>query len=388
MSFTQAAKMSTLIQTVSNYSIADDISFQPPPASPQNARPFHYDERFWADFIHDPGAFWDKKIDLTNFILSDWIARIPGLYWLQGYRGLHPVLESSDVEYRSSLGNRVVYRPAIKSAHVMNGIGTFILPPDDDGKRIMSISSDSTPTSGVPVLVFPEVLEAYDLKPGDALSIKSAYWRKMSLEWQNKFDAVSQIQRGYLVVSNPDQVEKISSGRPVEIHPFSIMEYHSNGALLYDYVYCTTDTGVKNYRKEVEKFFKEYSQRNDRYGRYLIAADATAPLFEADYNTPAELRRLEPGGKAQLDLLVARMRDSFYHNSETIESIMGKIPLFYPTAREINALAVQAGVSPSELRSDTAKKMSAQLVSLCLDRKLLESLVDIITAANRSSIDP
>jgi hypothetical protein len=322
-----------------------------------------------------PDRFWNKQLSLQNVAITEWVPRIPGLYFMQGRRGFNPIPDSA---IESRLGAYTTYQPMTKSEIVLQGIGTFVLPPDDEGKRIMTVSDGGNATGGIPILIFPEVIEHHNIQQGTLLSINGACWRQMSQEWGTKFDSVNQIKRGYLVVTRPEQVTLSGQRAPIRIHPFSIMEYHSNSSLLYDYVYCTAYTDEPEYRDQISSFFDSYKSGKERYGRYLLAADQTNDLFEAEYHCPADLRRSEPDGKSQLNLLEERIRNTFYHNEETIRSLLEKIPASYPTEQEIMALAVQVGIPASMLRSASAAKMSVQLIDICRQQKLLETLINTI----------
>lgn len=53
---------------------------------------------------------------------------------------------------------------------------------------------------------------------------------------------------------------------PTEYHPWTVMEYHSGSAKLYDFVYVTADTGQRNFRSSIEPFLRNIKQRRGVMG--------------------------------------------------------------------------------------------------------------------------
>ncbi|HVG42245.1 MAG TPA: hypothetical protein VM888_11595, partial [Chitinophagaceae bacterium] len=310
MSFQNAVKASRLIETIENYSVSTNTEQDIDIAVNITENVYHSDEEFWTELFKDPEKSWNKKVSFSNTTIINWVARLPGLYWLKESKQYRNNLES-DVEERND--GWVAFTPPTKSMKVMGGIGTFLLPPDDEGKVIMTLSQSRDASMGIPVLVSPEVIEHSNVKEGDRLIIKDAYWRKMSVSWANRFPSIKGIPRGYLVINNPKQIEVNGKNAPVEFHPCTIMEYQSEDALLYDYVFCTANSHYPDYRKRMEEFFSAYSKRNGRQGRYLLAADINDPLFDAAYTSPNDLLKVEADGRAQISLITERIRKAFFY---------------------------------------------------------------------------
>jgi hypothetical protein len=375
MSLAIAIKAGNVIETLENYSVNEDTIPQDGAPASGNDPFFYSDDSFWTSFLKNPELFWNKKLSFHHVTLTDWVARVPGLYWGEN-AGRYRNAAVGEVEFKSEAWK--TYTPQGKSNIVMGGIGDIILPPADEGNTIMTISFSNNASTGIPVLLYPEVIEHHQLKQGDMLHIYGATWRKMSLEWSSRFQSFSNIKRGYLVIDDPQQVQIAGRDQPVEFHPCTIMEYNAGDAILYDYVFCTADTKYDNYRKRLEDFFEKYKNDQERFGRYLLAADANDPLFEADYNTPLDLQRAEPDGRSQLMLITERIQNSFYHRGETIDSLLQAIPKFYPTSNDITALIIKTGLPQASIQVAAAVNMSAQLVQLCIERKMLETLVDCI----------
>lgn len=379
MSFQSTLTASRVIETIENYSVSDNLQIRGDGQSPAESINIADDYIFWNDFIARPDSFWNKKLSIGSGTISHWTARIPGLFWLKGAEALRNI-PASEIESRN--GELVVFSPEGKSRMVLNGVATFLLPPDVEGRKIMTISTGSNASMGIPFLLSPEVIEYHHLKEGDRIAIRDAPWRQMSQEWSGKFSSVNQIKRGYIVVDHPDQIVKQYPAQFMEVYPCSVMEYQAGNALLYDYVFCTVDTYDPNHRNAVQMFFEKYRTDNGRYGKYLLAPDSTDAIFEAEFNSPADLLRNTPNGKSQMNLLVERIQNNFYHDGESIRSIMERIPQFYSTADEISALAIRLCIPQAMLNISSAANMSTDLVNLCLERKILEALVDELHLRN------
>lgn len=81
MSLKELYKGTKLIETVENYALAEEVNSIKEDILNDECFWFSNDEEFWRNIIANPIKFWNQKIDLYNFVVSDWIARIPGLYW-------------------------------------------------------------------------------------------------------------------------------------------------------------------------------------------------------------------------------------------------------------------------------------------------------------------
>src|ERR1700744_1339146 len=124
MTLKQAVTTAKIIETVQNYSVADEIAMENEQEAGVENRIFYDDEDLWRQFIADPARFWNKKLSLTNVVITEWVPRIPGLFIMQQAKGFRPI---PDTEIESRHGSYTTYRPMTKSAIVLQGIGTFVL---------------------------------------------------------------------------------------------------------------------------------------------------------------------------------------------------------------------------------------------------------------------
>ncbi|RYE56230.1 MAG: hypothetical protein EOP48_08500 [Sphingobacteriales bacterium] len=153
------------------------------------------------------------------------------------------------------------------------------------------------------------------------------------------------------------------------------MEYEYQNALLYDFVFVTVDSKVKNADKEVSEFFEEYAKQDGRNGSYLINPNFVRPIFEAKYMSPVDLQG--PTERAQLKLLYERIRGACFSDI-SLELLMIKVPEFYQSSTSIKRLAKSVGISPAQLADDSAAAMSAQLIAKSIEKGTTEQLIDRI----------
>ena len=242
MNLHQLYKGAKIIEMIENYSLAE-ISIIDENIRKSNEQYFYTEETFWNDIIENPERYWGKEIDLLNFVVSDWVARVPGLYWTESSQIMREHKES-DIAIQSQEWTE--FFPPGKSKKVLGGIGTLLLPPTDEGKVLISVSAGCNASTGIPILMFPEVIEALKIKQGDNVNIRKAKWQPMNIQWSKQFASTKDIPRGYLVVDNVEKIEIIGEGYPIIYHPFSIMEYEHKDSLLYYFVYLTANSKEKD----------------------------------------------------------------------------------------------------------------------------------------------
>lgn len=371
----KAFKGTKIIETIDNYIIAENYTIAEKSTHDnclieENELWFYKDNEFWSRIIKNPEQFWSKSLNLYCFVISDWVARIPGLYWTN-YSSEIRKHADSDVAIRSD--KWLEFNPPGKSKKILGGIGTMLLPPNDDGKRIVTVSSSCNASLGIPLLIFPDVWDALSLKQGDAVNIRNAKWQPLDISWAKRFASTNEIPRGYLIIDNENKIEIIKRDTPIVYHPFSIMEYQVEDALLYDFVYLTIDSKVKNGKKRAHVFFENYALKDNRNGRYLLNPNMVEPLFEAQYMSPIEMQ--QPTQRAQLDLLYRRVKGAFFDKT-TLDSLIQLIPKYYDSGLTIRRLARSIGVSPSIFQDDNAASQSIQLIDYCMNTNKIEELTD------------
>lgn len=373
MSLKELYKGTKLIETIENYALAEEVNFLNENISNDESSWFSNDEEFWRNVIADPTKYWNQKIDLYYFVVSDWVARVPGLYWTPSSEQIRQH-KREDIALQSK--EWIEFYPPGKSKKVMGGVGTLLLPPTDEGKILLSVSAGCNASTGIPLLCFPEVYDHLKIKQGDCVMIRGAKWLPMDMHWASKFASTKDIPRGYLVIDSIDKIQVLDRNYPVAYHPFSLMEYEYRNSLFYDFVYVTADSKVKNVNSEIEHFFKEYAKKEGRNGEYLLNPNMVSPLFESTYLCPSELSSTSE--KAKLNLLYERIRKTYFKD-QSVEELMIKLPQYYQSSVSIRTLAKKIGVNVSLLAEDSAVNMSSQLIDLCIKKEMIENLVDRVT---------
>jgi hypothetical protein len=372
MSLKELYKGTKLIETIENYALAEEVNSLDEDILNNESFWFSNDEEFWRKIIADPIKYWNQKIDLFCFVVSNWVARIPGLYWTPSSEQIRQH-KKEDIALESK--QWIEFYPPGKSKKVMGGVGTLLLPPTDDGKVLLSVTAGCNASTGIPLLCFPEVYDQLKIRQGDCVQIRGAKWQPMDMHWAPNFASTKDVPRGYLVIDSIDKIEVLERNYPVAYHPFSLMEYESQDSLFYDFVYVTADSKVKNVDTEIERFFKEYAKKEGRNGEYLLNPNIVNPIFPSRYLSPTELTQASE--KAKLNLLYEKIRGTYY-KEQSIEQLMTKLPQYYQSSLSIRTLAKNIGLNVSLLEEGSAVNMSPQLIDLCIKKGIVENLIDRI----------
>ncbi|WP_172279469.1 hypothetical protein [Chryseobacterium sp. LAM-KRS1] len=374
MSLFELQKGTNFLETLENYSLAA-VGATEPEETEDDIATFYTDEEFWYQVLNDPDYYWNKKVSLVDFVISDWIARVPGLYYMPSSKNLRLNAESNITKVIREFKE---FNPTGKSQMVMGGIGTLLLPPTSDGKILMSATSSFNSSLGIPLLIFPEVLNF--IKHGFLVRIKEAKWQAMEETWSKRFASTDNIPRGYLVIDSIEKIEIMSKYEfPVVYHPFSIMEYEKDEGYFYDYVYVTSDSKSRNAEDNIVDFFHNYAKKEDRFGEYLISSNMVNPLFPSRYVSSSDLNK--ESERANLELLQHRIRDTFF-KKVSLEQLMIKLPIHYDSLASLKTLSRMVGINPNRIMEGSAVEFSNQLINQCIKQNKIETLVDRLTYEN------
>jgi hypothetical protein len=332
------------------------------------------DTDFWNTILSRFQGMYSHQVHFADFGLSEWIARVPGLYWTTRATVLRDKAEAA-IEFTSEEWK--VYIPLGKSQIVSGGIGTIKLPPDNAGNRLVTLSAGFNASSGIPALISAEVWKHHKLCEGVVLSGQAEWW-KMHDGWSNRFPSIRGIPKGYLLIKNIDQISVRARQQPTQFHPSTVMEYYTGDALLYDFVFATADTGISNYRRKLEQFFKDYKNSNERYGNYLLPADINDPLFDAEFPEPDELKRTV-SGKSQLQLLEERIRQHSYRG-RTLDELV-QIMAENCDNSDLRAICRDIGL-PRSLLADVAASSVVNVLNACVQMNKVEELIDALAQHN------
>lgn len=382
MTLTDLYRAARSLEAIENYARVDEPLLQETAYLDDRCNSetrIYFDDEFWKPKLveENHNAKFenpDRSFEFFGFALSEWIARVPGLFWTKGADRLR-FLGDEAIQYESHKWTTL--HPQGKSAKVLGGIGTIKLPRNDQGYRLVTLSAGHNASSGIPALMSPRVWESHNLGEGSSLHL-SANWQPMASEWASRFPSIRGIPKGYLTVEEPDQVRSVLAHRqPTQIHPFTVMEYSRGNSQLFDFVYATADTGDRNYRSELEQFFDFYKRDSGRYGRYLLTADITNPLWEADYDDPAALRG-DRGAVAQLNLLEARVRKETF-GGHSLEQILEILSVHYDHD-SLQRLSDVVGLPKSHWFATGVPlaTLATRILDLARTRERVEVLIDAI----------
>ena len=380
-----------IMETNDNYSRADAPLVTPPETrASRSSQYYDADEYVWERILRDPEGQWGVTFHFGPLTMSEWVARVPGLYWKPGSkekRLLSPAAKEPTESHWTQ------YRPWGKSQVVaMGGIGTLRLPPANDGIRLVTLTTSLNASAGVPALVTPAVWDKICPRPPYQAEGKvlrgEARWQPMSETWASRFTFTRGIPRGYLMLDNPDAIQVGEQVSATQIHPFTVMEYRSGAKELYDFVYATADTKLSNYRGELEEFFERYKNEQGRYGRYLLAGDVALPLWDSDYNSPDDLRRADPSAGSQLNLLEARVHERML-GEDTIERLLEALGSTSTSIEDVRRISKDIGVEPSSwIRDGTLAEVCSRFMDVVVHDKKLEELVEIFVSQYPKLITP
>lgn len=378
MSYQNAYKASKIIETIENYAVSDVLGKPLEEENPGSNYPYFLDDDsfFWENYMYNPDDFLNKTLEFNDVGLSEWIARVPGLFFHQSSKLLHKLAESH-VEYVGQGWKH--YNPSGKSQKVLGGIGTINLPPSENGWYIASISTTNNASTGIPVLISEEVWDHHRLREGIHILKGKGKWMRMSESWAERFPSIQNIPQAYLRINDPDDlVVENHSLVPTVFHPFSIMEYEKDNAKFFDFVYVTVDSSEQIHKQNYIDFFNTYRTENDRNGRYLIEPFINAPILSTEYtlfSSPEELRK-NVLNSSHLSLLVARVQQELF-NGVTIDSIKIAIDTNL-NIDQLKRFSEWIKINPNKWFTDKPLyDESALFIDACLREGKLEEFVDL-----------
>jgi hypothetical protein len=375
-------------QTLANYTKASDRPIVANENTPLNTVANDV-ENIWRHAFDRQANTMQHNLD--NVVLSEWVPRIPGLFWTPKASHLRMMgnwKKSSDGAYR-------VYEPGAKSAHVMGGVGTLRLGASPDGWRLCSVSAlcqldpedarlsgpmseqfvgwQANASSGLPLMVHNDVWAAASLEEGMVLELHGLSWAQIPASWGGSFPSIKDIPRGCLVLQQTKQATVKARNAPVAIHPFSVMQYDDPSGPRLDFVYAQGISSWNGWREEVASFFDWYKNQSSRYGEFLLGADLVDPLWDARYSTPAELQKAE---KAGLNLLEARVVDP--ETSGLLIELLQRALI--PALQDATPLNLIAAAAEIPKRWDNTGSLAHQVESLLDVARQTDHLPQLVDA--------
>ena len=376
MSLQNAITAAKAIESLENYAVSDviDDTLTGTEKSDSNRFHVHSDQEFWTRVLNGSGN-WGARFAMNNVVLSEHIARVPGLYFHTDPAD-HQSIDHSLIEYVS--GKWIHYTPQGKSQKVLSGAGTLKLPPTTNGWRVASVSFGSNASLGIPVLISEEAWKWHKCKEGKMISRLEANWVEMDTSWAARFPSIRGIPKGYLKVDSPSRLKVEEGIYPTLYHPFSIMEYEDAGGLFYDFVYVTVASTDPNSRDDIRTFLGEYQYHNGRFGHYLIDPFINDPLLnsgDALYTSPEELRRINAASESHLFLLKERIKRRVF-NDFTLERIKEFIDN-HLDVEDLKVCSSEIIINPNIwFQGRRLVDESANFQQECMERDKVDELVD------------
>ena len=374
-----AYKKVRIVETLQNYSLAATptaVTLAPN----DNFFDAYNEEDFWQSIIGRPDYYWGKTCRLNyDWTLSEWIPRIPGLYWHKNSEALRMVSQSA-IE---TIGNEhAVLQPIGKSMVVLGGVGTLKLGPNEEGYRLVSLSQSRDASAGIPALISQEVWQTLSLHEG--VDIKGEFiWQQMPISWSKHFKSTD-IPRGCLLITNIKKIKVNKDKVPILFHPCTVMEYKSRDGLLYDYVFVSATTEQDSFKSRVQDFFEMYRTAQNRNGKYIFAADMTEKLWDARFKSPQDMLEKDDYSNSQLDILLSRVRGDTFKGGVTIEAV-NKIILtnFGGNIEGLKLVAQDIAIDEWEwYQNEPLAKLSIRLLDLCMENNKVDALLDSIVSHN------
>ena len=329
----RAANGARILEAVDNYALAG-IDAAEPDARAGGGLLLYDDRTFWQQVLEKQLPFGSPVEIVMELVVSEWVARVPGLFWTPSAKGMR---ERGEREQDRRLGQSALF-PVGKSSVVSGGVGTMKLAPSENGYRLCTLVSSANVSAGVPALIAPDVWERHRLAEGTVVEIDRmhATWQGMTTAWAQHFPSTRGVPRGYVRVDDPSAVKVQRRDAATEIHPFTIMQYYKNNVELYDFVFATAVTGDPRHRRYIAEFFDDYREIDGRMGRFLLHADVAHPMWDAVYASPAELEQAQRQ-------VTQRIEDAMVGSNVTEELLDLLVRLGDPAL--IRRLSVEIGIS-------------------------------------------
>jgi hypothetical protein len=319
---------SQISEAISNYALADDPLAQPISGTDgyrekgKSVRRHGYidawhDEQLWHELTEASLRSRQPAVRVKNAAISEWVARVPGLFW-------HPrsMIFKGRLGDGMEVGGSEKLTLGLESLVVSGGgVGTIRLQPADDGYRLVTLTPSGNASTGVPALISPDVWAACALAEGSLVSGVGTV-TTMSQRWASQFPIMAGIPRLCLVFDKPDAIAPDGVSRPVLAHPFALMEYWDGVTLMHDFVFAAVETTDPGFRSEATKFFEGVRTRKGRQGTYLTSADVSDPMWDASFESPADMR----DRAVALRVVEARIAETM-KGSDVIDALLRRLSL-------------------------------------------------------------
>ena len=374
-------KLPAVSESINNYSITDNFNIQgesiiTPDSHGNYPMEIYDDEQFWNTInngIKNENYCWDRKFLFYYVIVSEWIPRMPGVFWTEKSAALRNLATN---EITSRTGRIVTYTPVGKSSKVLGGIGTFKCAPQEKF-RMVCLTVSGNASVGIPTLISNDVWKEHGLEEGSVLRNLKVQWVKMSTNWSPKFSSSINLIRGCLILTHSEDLQKEDSLANPVAHPYTILEYYRNGAPYYDFMFFTINK--KWDKTKYKTWVDEYKNQENRDGRYIFEPDPNEIIYRADYLSPSHYLSK---GQEDINIIESRIEEILKDESS---GVFGSIYSFLMTEisneNELVTISKQniINIPPVQWRGKSSLANTIKsFLDLIINQKKLISLFDLL----------
>ncbi|MGD1994900.1 MAG: hypothetical protein PVI59_17030, partial [Anaerolineae bacterium] len=238
----------------------------------RSEKDFWYETLGHREDIEPPQA--GDAISLTKFRLSEWVPRVPGLYWKDESLKLR---DAARYEILQTDRRFTVYSPAGKTMHILGGVGNVRLLPSGQS-QLLCASSSGEYWRGVPILLEGDAFQEYRDAPDGIIVSLEGRWRPLPAEYARQLGSDAGIPRYCLVVDAADHVAVLNDGSSwswkCQSSAWTLFEYRDEDNLpRYDFAYCTFRAfrSRADHLRDASHFIRDYIDQ--RHGTVLTDFD-------------------------------------------------------------------------------------------------------------------
>lgn len=363
-------------------------------------REYRDEESFWRDAfsVAESGRELGKVV-LRNFLLSDWVPRVPGLYWKTESVRLRAQADGYMMQTTpGGFGaDAPTYLPSGKTLQILGGVGNVRLSPTNSG-QVICVSSSGEYWRGIPVLIQSEAWNSLGEIPIARRADVTGVWTAMPRDASQGVGGEAGIPRYCLVVKSPKHIKVSAKSGPGYGSSWTLFERRDPNTSLvtYDFAYSVFVVGPKqrNARgdgsfsdvRQASQFLQDYVRHFK--GRMLTDFDERLPRFDALLPISELMsREVDPG---KLRSFVERVKKNALSPETVRYNQLPQVLMANFDLEELRLLAFDyLGLSLEDLIGPTAGKAEAvdALISFCEQAERLPDLVTGVVKERESLVD-
>ena len=358
------------------------------------------EESFWRDAFNVAESGRELgKVVLRKFLLSDWVPRVPGLYWktesvqLRAQADGH-IMQPSSGEFGA---DAPTYLPSGKTLQILGGVGNVRLSPTISG-QVFCASSSGEYWRGIPVLIQSEAWNSLGEIPTGRKADVTGVWTAMPRDVSAGLGGGAGIPRYCLVVKSPRDINVSAKSAPGYGSSWTLFERRDpqTSLVTYDFAYSVFAVGPKQTNAgwngsfsdvgDASRFLQDYVSYFK--GRMLTDFDERLPRFDA-FLPISELmsREVDP---VKLRSFVERVKKNALSPETVRYNHLPQVLMANFDLEDLRLLAFDyLGLSLQDLIGATAGKADAvdALISFCEQEERLADLVTGVVKERKSLVE-